>query len=227
MGDLESFSFLDQGPQGFNAEKLREFQARMAEAAKQLQAQQKREQKQKKKETELAKILLAFIQNSSQAQDELVGLIAQLLAYDLPASFILAILLISQPQLASQAGLLLSAPATATASSSTESNIQPTESSLLVLDEQNLRLDLKLKINQWLAALLNAAQENSEKIRRVGLMPNHQFKPAIIHAAALSLEKFLQNEEQYLAKGDLLRFCHQSFQVILKELQKNSPKALN
>src|SRR5260221_3590095 len=93
MSDLESFFSNDNRSEGMDPAAFERFKERMAAAAAQLKALQKQEQKQKKKEDELVKILLRFIQTGTRR--DIMILVSRLLEQNIPAGFIVSLLLIS------------------------------------------------------------------------------------------------------------------------------------
>lgn len=98
---LESFIGLDQG-EGMPEAAFEAFKEKMKAAAAQIAAIRKEEGKQKKKEEELLKILLKFVKNSSKK--ELVLLISRVLEQNLPANFILAVILLGNEEILKEVG---------------------------------------------------------------------------------------------------------------------------
>lgn len=88
---LESFSGFDSG-EGMSEGALEELQQKMKAAAAQIAAIKKEEGKQKKTEDELFKVLLKFINRSDKK--ELCLLISRALEQNIPANFILAIIIL-------------------------------------------------------------------------------------------------------------------------------------
>lgn len=98
---LESFIGLDQG-EGMSEAAFEAFKEKMKAAAAQIAAIRKEEGKQKKKEEELLRILLKFVKNSSKK--ELVLLISRVLEQNIPANFILAIILLGNDEILKEVG---------------------------------------------------------------------------------------------------------------------------
>lgn len=97
FGDLESFHGSDGGGgEQMSEEAFEQFQEQMRATARQLKALQKGEQKKKKKEDRLAKILSEFFKK--KAKTSLVLLAAQVLAENIPPSFVLSILILSDEE---------------------------------------------------------------------------------------------------------------------------------
>ena len=90
MSDLESLG-IEDSEGGASAEAIERLRKQMKKASAQIKAIQKEEGKQKKKEDKLARLLVKLIQ-SGTSQGTL-ALIIQLLQENIPAAFILAILI--------------------------------------------------------------------------------------------------------------------------------------
>jgi len=108
MGDLEFFGGPDQGGESFDAAAFERFKERMKRAAAQLKAQQKTEQKQKKTEDELIKILIKFIKSGKKK--DLLLLVTRLLEMNVPAGFIVSLLVISNKDIQEELKLTLLPP---------------------------------------------------------------------------------------------------------------------
>ena len=109
MSDLESFGGMDAGGDQMSAAAFEKFKERMKAAAAQLKALQAGEQKQKKTEDELIKILLKFI--TSGKKRDILMLVLRLLEMNVPAGFIVSLLIISNQEIQQELNLkLLPAP---------------------------------------------------------------------------------------------------------------------
>ena len=104
---LESFIGYESGEPMSSAalEKLRE---QMKAAAAQIAAIKKEEKRRKKKEEELLKILLKFVKTSHKK--DLVLLISRVLEQNLPANFVLAIILLGNEEIQTEIGQFLMLP---------------------------------------------------------------------------------------------------------------------
>lgn len=133
-------------------ENLRE---QMRAAAAQIAAIKKEEKRQKKKEYDLLKILLKFVKTSQKT--ELVLLISRALEQNLPANFILAIILLGNEDIQKEVGefLMLKSP----------ENI-PQEKALTFFNnnDETLPLKLKIEIDNWIKSILLQAEENPQKL---------------------------------------------------------------
>lgn len=105
MNGLDSFFGLDQPEGAISAEKVREYKARMQRNQKAMAAARQQEQRQKKKENNLAAILLRFIQTNQHA--DITLLVSRCLEENMPAVFLLAILILGNENLQKELGIQL------------------------------------------------------------------------------------------------------------------------
>ncbi|HLG25659.1 MAG TPA: hypothetical protein VI588_02615 [Candidatus Gracilibacteria bacterium] len=116
MADFESFSGFDAGGEAFDPASFERFKERMKAAAAQLKALQKQEQRQKQNEDELVKILLKFIQGDpatgagKNKDREILLLVSRLLEQNVPAGFIVSLLLIAYKKIQEEMGVKLLPP---------------------------------------------------------------------------------------------------------------------
>ena len=107
MSDLESFGALDGG-EGLDPAALERFNEQMRENAAHIAALQKAQVAQQQQEGKLVKIILKFIQTSQKT--ELVVLVTQLLEQNVPAGFILSLIVLGNEDIQDEAGIKLSLP---------------------------------------------------------------------------------------------------------------------
>ncbi len=107
MNGLDSFFGLDQPEGAISAEKVREYKARMQRNQKAMAAARQQEQRQKKKEDNLAAILLRFIQTNQRG--DVTALVSRCLEDNMPAVFILAVLMLGNEALQKELGIQLEA----------------------------------------------------------------------------------------------------------------------
>ncbi len=107
MNGLDSFFGLDQPEGAISAEKVREYKARMQRNQKAMAAARQQEQRQKKKETNLAAILLRFIQTSQHG--DMTALLSRCLEENIPAVFLLAVIMLGNEALQKELGIQLEA----------------------------------------------------------------------------------------------------------------------
>lgn len=145
---LEQFIGFDQG-EGMSEAAFEAFKERMAAAAAQIAAIKKEETKQKKKEEELLKILLKFVKNSSKK--ELVLLLSRALEQNLPANFILAIILLGNEEIKREVG-------------GTFLNASTKALIFFKASDESMPLKVKIELDHWLKNLLFQAEENPQKL---------------------------------------------------------------
>ena len=108
MSDFEVFSGLDQGD-SMDPGAFERFKEQMKANAAQIKALQKAEQKQKKKEGKLVKILLRFIRSSQKI--DLVMLLSHCLEMNIPAEFLLSVILLGNEDIQKETEVFLALPA--------------------------------------------------------------------------------------------------------------------
>lgn len=174
---LDSFIGMDSG-EPMSAASLEKLQERMAAAAAQIAAIQKEEKKHKKKEQDLLAILVKFVKTSHKT--ELTLLISRVLEQNLPANFILAIILLGNEEIQQQVENFLmlqkpiehvtaeASPINSEATATSVSSISDQERALTFFNHQDDTLPLKIKIelDQWVKSMLLQAEENPHKLLR-------------------------------------------------------------
>ncbi|MFA4890740.1 MAG: hypothetical protein WC604_00045 [Candidatus Gracilibacteria bacterium] len=176
---LEDFAGFNQN-EGMDAASFEKFKEKMKRAAAQIKALQKEEKKRKKKEDELVKILLKFIKTSHKK--DLVLVVSRALEQNLPANFILAIILLGNEEIQKEVGEYLmlklpapesptpesqSAPAHAAAApaaapSSAETHAE--KSMVFFKDDESLPLKIRIEIDKWIKNVIYQAQESPQKL---------------------------------------------------------------
>lgn len=215
MADFESFSGFDAQGDAMDPGAFERFKERMKAAAAQLKAQQAGEQKQKKTEDELVRILLKFIQSGQQ--HDIMLLVLRLLEENVPAFFIVGILLISNPMIQQELGLSMLPAPRENPSPSNSQNIQPVieaeqeqpQTQLKTLEDQqnsqnqlmkrefseeSLPLHIKQAIDNWLRHIYTKSAENPHKILKTACDENG-LKLTVIQLGTFCLRDFLQQQK--------------------------------
>jgi hypothetical protein len=211
MSDLESFAGFNDRNEGMDAAAFERFKERMAAAAAQLKSIQAGEQKQRKKEDELIKLLLKFIQ-SGQNRDILL-LVSRLLEQNVPASFILSILLINNAFIQQELGLKL-LPA---------GKIENTSAQTLpdqYMGNQAIPLKIKIAIDAWLQEIAKYASEKPQRLLATILESDGQLKRSLIQLAILCLQDFLRENGLQPNYESLKGFIKLMLQGIIKKIQE-------
>ncbi|MDP4008227.1 MAG: hypothetical protein Q8P68_03490 [Candidatus Peregrinibacteria bacterium] len=198
MSDLESFGGLDGG-EGLDPAALERFNEQMRENAAHIAALQKAQAAQMQQEDKLVKIILKFIQTSQKT--ELVVLVTQLLEQNVPAGFILSLIVLGNEDIQEAAGIKLSLPeedmlrlqASENAKHGQSQNADSAESSnqLIIFDSDVSVLPLKVRIgiDLWSKNILAAGLGNPNKVLDSVYMPGMRMK------AAATLSNNISNDE--------------------------------
>lgn len=191
MGDLDMFSFGEGTDGAISAEKVREFQERMARNAQKMVAARQQEQKQKKKENKLSAILLKFIQTNTKP--DITLLVSRCLEQNIPAVFILAIILLGNKDIQEEMGIHLQLKGDQNGEEATDepltekekkgrvqvSDLQKEEiKTALVAFGKNSALPLKmrLEIDLWGRSMFDAASPIPERILKTAVEFNEDPK---------------------------------------------------
>lgn len=187
MSDFESFGGFDAGRESFDPAAFERFKERMAAAAAQLKAIQKQEQKQKKSEDELIKILLKFIQTGKKK--DVLLLVSRLLEMNVPAAFIVGILIISNKDIQDQLGLKL-LPSGQVEQAVEESTNLPD----LYIGGQILPLKVKIAMVNWISEVTKKAHDHPHRLIKTALDPDEQVHLTVTQLAAFCLRDFLESQ---------------------------------
>lgn len=219
MSDLESFSGFDAQSDAMDPGSFERFKERMAAAAAGLKSLQASEQRQKKTEDDLVKILLKFIQ-SGQKRDILL-LVSRLLEENVPAGFIVSILLLSNVEIQQQLGLKI-LPSVFEAE-----QYQVSDRTTLpdyYLNQQSLPLKIKMTIEHWIQEISRRSVEYPGRILQTILEPGGEIKLQVRQLAGFSLRDFLANEGITIEFNQLKHFMDMMLQGIVKKLHYNDSK---
>ena len=152
---LESFIGGESG-EGMSEGALESLREKMKAAQAQIAAIQKEEKKHKKKDDELVKILLKFVKNSQKK--DLVLLISRVIEQNIPANFILAIILLGNEEIQEEIGKFLFLPGAEEGLSNEKALVFFTE------EDQSLPLKIKIELDTWIKNLLFQANETPQKL---------------------------------------------------------------
>lgn len=154
---LEDFIGIDRGD-AMDSQAFEKFQERMRAAAAQIQAIKKEERKQKKKEAELIKILLRFIKTSHKK--DLVLLISRVLEKNIPANFVLAVVLLGNEDIQKEVGRFL-APIT---DISAESDPRAEKALIFFREDKTMPLKVRIEVDNWIKGIILQASETPQKL---------------------------------------------------------------
>ncbi|MBU0668241.1 hypothetical protein KJ835_03910, partial [Patescibacteria group bacterium] len=178
MSDFESFGGFDAGREAFDPAAFERFKERMRAASAQLAALQKQEQKQKKSEEELIKILQKFIKSGKKK--DILLLVLRLLEMNVPAGFIVGLLIISNPEMQRQLGIkLLAAPQnTPAASAQNAASAENPDSSPdlpdIYIGGEVLPLKIKIAIVTWVNEIAKKIDDQPHRCLKTLIDPDGQ-----------------------------------------------------
>jgi hypothetical protein len=162
---VESFFGSEAVDGAMSADKVREFQERMARNAQAMAAARQQEQKQKKKEDKLAAILLKFIKTHTRG--DIILLVSRCLEQNMPAVFILSVVLLGNEDVQQEVGVHLQL-----ASGSSEAEIPvsmdnpaPTPGAVVRLGEDaTMPIKMRIALELWSQALWESISPIPERI---------------------------------------------------------------
>lgn len=192
MSDLESFSGFDAGGEGMNAAAFEKFKERMKAAAAQLKALQAGEQRQKKTEDELIKILLKFIQSGKKR--DILMLVLRLLEMNVPAGFIVSLLLISNQDIQQELKINLLPSLEVLAQKEHEINAENTLLPSEYISDQSLPLKVKIAVDAWIKEISRRVSDNPHKILQTVFEPDKTVTLTAVQLGAFSLRDYLESE---------------------------------
>jgi len=215
MSELESFSGFDSGGEGMDTASFEKFKERMKAAAAQLKALAKGEQKQRQKEDELIRILLKFIKTGKKKNT--LMLVLRLLEQNVPAGFIVSILLISNQDMQEALGLKM-LPSAPELSVPGDSDIETLPDKYL--EDSTLPLSIKLAIDAWLQEIAKRAAEYPDRILKTVLDEEGLLKLPVTQLAVFCLRDFLEMENIEHSYDKLKDFVDLMLEGIIKKTKE-------
>lgn len=216
MSDFESFSPASAS-ESYDPAAFERFKEQIKKNAAFMAAARKGEQKQKQKEDRLAKILLKFIQSNQKSG--ILLLAAKLLEENIPASFILSIIILGNEELKKETELALPQGETG---GTTTSDAMPSEFSLMPKFENHaLPLTLKAAIDDWGRGIFEAGSSAPFRVLETALSKEGVIKSAVVNCTAQVLGDFLEvsNAQPQPAYETLYSFCEFLMRGVMKQLQ--------
>ncbi|MBD3360793.1 hypothetical protein GF366_03260 [Candidatus Peregrinibacteria bacterium] len=225
---LESF-IGREGDEGMSEAAFEAFKEKMKKAAAQIAAIKKEEGKQKKKEEELLKILLKFVKNSQKK--ELVLLISRVLEQNIPANFVLAIILLGNEDIQREVGkfLMLESPEEKPEAKAGEKDLI-----FFKQEDESLPLKVRIEIDEWIKSLFFQAEENPQKIIKNAYKteiieePEYKekkiLKTPLIQLTTFVIRDFLEQNKISEPYSKLKNFASFILKGILSKTQENLEK---
>lgn len=183
---LDGFLGLDDNDKGaLSPDKVREFKARMARNKQLMAAAHQQEQRQKKKEDKLFLILLKFIQANKRS--DITLLISRCLEQNIPAVFILTVILLGNEEIQDEMGIrldLLPGPERVETDQPIESSLaelqDPEMKGALVVfgEDHSFPLKMRIAIDLWGKNIFEAATPIPERILKT--VPEWNDDPSVM-----------------------------------------------
>ena len=245
MSDMEFFNAAG-GAESYDPAALERFKEQMKKNAAFMAAARKGEQKQKQKEDRLAKILLKFIQSNQKSG--ILLLAARLLEENIPASFILSIILLGNEEIQAQLKAELSLQAEQVSQGQedlpqipasaggewTENGAKnaTTEFSLITrFTDQTMPLKIKVAIDEWGKGIFEAGSAVPFRVLETALGKDGELKRIVIDCSANVLEDFMNTAggNQSLGYDTFFSFCEFLMRAVMKRLKEQieNQKELN
>jgi len=171
---LENFFGLEGG-EPMSESAFEAFKERMQEAWSQIAAIKKEEQKQKQKEDDLLKILMAFVKNSQK--NDLTLLISRALEQNLPAGFILSMIMLENEELKPFVGNFMNFGTTQNLNQPESQSKSANALTLFGEEDASMPLKAKIAIDGWIKGMMFQAEEYPQKLIKYGYdveMPKEQ-----------------------------------------------------
>lgn len=229
MDGLESFFGMDAG-EGMDEAAFEQFKERMKANRAHIQALKKGEQKQKKKEDKLVHIILKFIKGRKKS--DLVLLVSRVLEQNMPAAFILAIILLGDEEIQDEVGIHLRLPkeqekefARLEAKMTEEKILAEQDQRQTALTEFDaikrvLPLKIKIALDLWGRGIFEAASAYPYKTLRTALNHEKKISPNLIKLTAHVLFDYFEDNEVEAEYKPVESFCHFSLKGILAKVRE-------
>lgn len=234
---VESFGGLDGG-EGLDPSAFEKFQEQMRDNAAHIAALQKAQAKQKQQEDKLVKILLKFIQTSSKK--DLVILVTQLLEQNVPAGFVLALIMLGNEDIQQAAGIKLALPdedmARLEATEAARGDVPTNERGVVVFGDNPSVLPLKVRIgiDLWAQNIAAAGMANPNKVLDSVYMPGTrpvygtasekdagEIKDVVVKTATYVVNEFVTSNRVEGAYGQIYDFAHFLLKGILDKIEES------
>ena len=211
MADFESFGGADLQGEAMDPASFERFKQRMKAAAAQLKALQKAEQKQKKTEDDLVKILLKFIKTGTQK--DILLLVSRLLELNVPAGFIVSVLLLSNPDIQKELGLKMLP----------EGELQQDKHTTLpdtYIQGKTLPLRVKIAIDAWSHEIDKRVSTSPHRCLKTLIDPDGLVILPAIQLASFCMRDFLEEQGIKTEYNKLKDFSNFLLQGIMKKAQE-------
>lgn len=218
MADFESFN-AGQAPESYDPAAFERFKEQIKKSAAQMAAARKDEARQKVKEDRLAAILLKLIK-SNQKRGILL-LAARLMQENIPPSFILAIIVLGNHDIAEEMRQELAQLAPVPGAEATADHPTSEFSLIAQYGDAAAPLTIKAELDMWGKGLLETASAIPFRILETCLDSQGNIKNILIDASANVLDDFLEtNGQPEVAFESAFSFCKFLMEGIMKAMQR-------
>lgn len=222
MSSLEFFTPGEGADKGMDAAALERFQERMRANAQALAALQKSEQKQKKQEDKLSAILVAFIKRNQKT--DWVILITRLLEQNVPAAFILAIILLADEIVQKAVGIELTMPDLAVAAvGKIEAPAQPEAMSRALqtghFQSEAIPLKIRISLELWSKNLWDAAVKQPYRLLTTIIDLEEKPTMTVVQLTTLVVRDFMEQQGQNQEYDATRAFAQFVLEGLLKKLR--------
>lgn len=217
-----------EGGEGLSGAALEKLAEQLRENAAAVKAMRQQEGKQRDKDNKLVAILMKFVKgNSNQA---LVDLIVRLLNENVPASFILAIILLGNDEIQKDLGIVFALP----------EGFRESQQKLLKTSRQNnndnedddeeeefyLNIERKVILKMWTESIINASLENPYKIIRTVKDFEGNTKSTAIQLVAFIIRDFFEKKSTLPIDFEQIRFfAEATLKEIFIEIEKRTSQS--
>lgn len=216
FGDLEQFAGSDGGGE-VSESALEAFREQMRAAARQIKALQKGEQKKKKKEEKLAKIIAQFLQKKSE-KTEIAILAAKVLANNVPASFVLSMILLDDPETQQE---LLSATNEEAPAATTSIAISEADLSLIPTNDDETSARFAKAFSDWIELMYQQAATDAMRVQQHSVTDEGEYEPTIIELLTIVILTFAEEQGCEVSYEACEQFANRAMQKVFGELARN------
>lgn len=219
---VESFFGAESMDGAMSADKVREFQERMARNAAAMAAARQQEQRQKQKEDRLAAILLKFVKTSTR--NDIVLLVSRCLEQNIPAVFILSLVLLGNESLQQEVGVQLQLPHGKTAA---RRPVSKSENAMVPFGEDaSIPLKLRIGLELWSQTIWEAITPIPERVLKTAIDDREDSealpepKPILVQLGAFVLRDYFQENGAEQSYENLKSFAEFLLRGLLKRLKE-------